>query len=501
MAQEQEHLRGEAKQPDDESEAQVIDVRTVIKMFKELQVKVSESATKEDSQKDKELQVYKRKTQVLSGIVQRMSTMYEDLERKTDQLELRSMRRAIVITGLQTDDSVLKCMNQVYGFMEQHLQLDINIIDCFKLGNGKERPVVITVESIKHRAEVFYAMEQYKKQLQETDEEQTVFINDYLPAEIKERRRKERDIFKRNEKEVANKLPMTIGRGGLRIQGENFEQKIQAPDPTDVLNYTEEQLDQVYKMELKPGEKVVHQGTTMISYVVPVNSLQMIDRAYMKMRLTHPKAKSIICSFSVPGMPRYLHEDFCDDKEIDGGRFLMSLMKRSKISNAVVFVARYYKLHEKIGSKRFELMENAVVSAFERNPFNRFTNANQSIVRFEKRSTGAGNNSLNGLRNQSSSNVCRYGVRGHGRGEMRGHMKRYDRGQGGRGQPVDRHKRRRQESPNSGKSFVFDAADPPKFSFTTPQIIHTGWNLQDRKDDESSLGASWPSLQHGAANG
>ena len=217
---------------------QVMDVRTVIKLFKDLQIQIKTNSDKESGDLVKEVQQYKRKTEVMEGVIQRLGTLYVDLEKKTEQIELRSMRRAMVIIGLETEDRINKCIEQVKNFIIEELKLsEINVVYCFKLGVGKDKPVVFTVESIIQRASVYQAMETYRKQ-----KEEAIFVNDYLPPEIKERRRREREIYKINDKDQANKVPMSISRAGLNVNGERYQPMISAPDPTDVLKLTEKQL-------------------------------------------------------------------------------------------------------------------------------------------------------------------------------------------------------------------------------------------------------------------
>ena len=48
------------------------------------------------------------------------------------------------------------------------------------------------------------------------------FHQELLPAAIKEQRRHEREIYRENEGNQATKEDMTIGRGGLQIQGQNI---------------------------------------------------------------------------------------------------------------------------------------------------------------------------------------------------------------------------------------------------------------------------------------
>ena len=371
-------------------------------------------------------------------------------------------------------------------FLTQQLLIEVDIIDCFKLGTGKSKPIVITVGSIAQRALIFQAMDSLRKQLKDEDKELSIFINDYLPPEIKERRRRERRIYWDNEKDGVNKIPMQIGKSGLEVQGQKYEPMIKEPEPTDVLNYSEEQLDEVYKMDLKAGQKFEDQGSSFIAYVLPANSHIMITKAYLKLRLIHPKAKHILLGYTIPGMPRYSHEEFCDDKEIGGGQFVLNIIKKHKFASVAIFVVRYQR-GGKIGSLRYELMEKAVVSVIKLHPYNKFTNDKLELIEEHNQTQFEhGRRGGNSLRR----------ARGFKPQQARGstlHRRTLRASHGN----SDRYKRRRQESPTRPNQVSMGDFEE-HFQFTPPVPVATEWGGEGRKDEQWSLGSSWPTLQQSA---
>ena len=496
MAQEQEHLKEPLERQNVvENDPHFIDIRTVMKMFNKLQVQLSTKATEnEGNETTRELRQYKRKTEILTGVVNQLGNMYTELEKKTEQLDLRTMHRSMVITGLSTDNKIAKCLEAVYSFIEDELLVqDIDIIDCFKLGIGCEKPIVFTVGSITQRAVIYQAMEAYRKYIQEVDKDAipTVFINDYLPPEIKEKRRREREIYRGNEKDVTNKVPMEIGKTGLNVQGQKYTPVITVPDPTEVLNLTEKEIDKIYEMELKQGNKVQFQGSEFLAYVVPANTHITIQQAYMRLKLTHPRAKHISLAYTIPGMPRFRFEEYCDDKEIGAGKYIMNMIKRSQISNTAIFVIRY-QFGNKIGPARFDNIERAVVNAFEMNAFNKFVNANQSIKskqEMNNQPTYAGRGGMEqkgaSIRGQNKRRIRggRTNPRGIGRGQIDQELI----------QQADRHKRRRKESP-TGNVSPHNTDTDTIFRFNAPQPV-IGWKTKANGIEDWSLGSSWPTLQ------
>ena len=80
----------------------------------------------------------------------------------------------------------------------------------------------------------------------------------------------------------------------------------------------------------------------------------------------------------IPGMPRFRHEEFCDDKEIGGGRMILNMIKRSQLSNIAIFVVRLHK-SVNVGLKRFEMIQDAVLNVMSQQPYNKFTNSKQNM--------------------------------------------------------------------------------------------------------------------------
>ena len=69
---------------------------------------------------------------------------------------------------------------------------------------------------------------------------------------------------------------------------------ITPPDPTKVLNYTDEHLDKIYDIKFAEGKDINKDGTVFAAYHLAVNSHLAVDNAYMKLRLQYPKAKYIL---------------------------------------------------------------------------------------------------------------------------------------------------------------------------------------------------------------
>ena len=165
-------------------------------------------------------------------------------------------------------------------------------------------------------------------------------------------------------------------------------------------------------------------------------------------------------------MPRYTHEEFCDDGEVGGGRILMNVIKRSHLTNIALFVVRKSK-SVNIGASRFGLIKESLKSVMSARPYNVYINARQALNEDPTKYVPPPNRGVNTTRNMRGG---RSGRRSNQRGRQ------YNRTMNIRGNYLDSDKRKRQESP---ESVPFD------FRFQNPQIVAT---TMDRED----LGLSWP---------
>ena len=470
--------------------SQTMDVSIVLQMFRELkdelqslkQENVNKNKTAKDLYKGqsvvaqeliklkKEVSDCKRENKILAGIVQTLGNLHIETEKRIDRMEQNSMKLSVIISGLQTSNKIKDYVREVKGFIINDLAADVDITDCFKLGIGNYKPVIITVSSMSQKLNIFQKLNEYKK----ANEDIEVYISDFLPAEVKERKRRERELYRENESEEANKLEMAYGKGGLMIQGEMYKAKVNAPLPTKILKYEPQKVEEILKMKIPCGETFEMLGSTFLAHVWEANNFEQINDAYMNLRMKYPQAKHITCAYRIAGMPRCYHEDYCDDKESGGGNYLLKLMKTNSISSTAVFVVRHHK-GPKLGNARFELMYKAVESAVKEHPYNKYVNANQSIEplqqQFDKgtRIRGRAGTKYQG-RNYPSN------IRGTSRtwtNSARGTNKR--------------------RKHNSGENFSFDQGQfsQPSFVFSAPM----------RAGDEESLGSSWPSLQQAALRG
>ena len=106
-------------------------------------------------------------------------------------------------------------------------------------------------------------------------------------------------------------------------------------------------------------------SSTFVGYTMKTISLKQIQDAYMKLKLIHPDARHIICSYVIAGNKPHECESYCDDNEINAGRMLLRWMKDNEVSNRVIFVVRHYG-GLKMGLDRYDCIRQAAELALKK---------------------------------------------------------------------------------------------------------------------------------------
>ena len=241
-------------------------------------------------------------------------------------------------------------------FFEQALHLEVRVDDYFFIGRANPRAVVVEFETLEDKRSVMKAKTQLKNL--NTGGGKQVYINEYLPLAIQEKRKRERKIIADIEKELdPNDEEADSGvaytSSGLTIHGVPYRKKINPPTPRELLDLEPEELKEVLKTPTKRAEAVVKEGSRFIAYTAPVRNLQNIRQIYMKLKLVQPNARHIVCSYILKeGGPVHATHDFHDDGEPGSGRILLELMERNGFENCALFIVRKYGGF-KLGAERY----------------------------------------------------------------------------------------------------------------------------------------------------
>ena len=371
-----------------------LDIRTVMKMFREL--KQDSAAKPDDGWKEKidrfieqhpkdqqsrfekvydELKWAKKRERIMARTVQRMQDITMELATKIDNLEINNAKRCIVISGLWIEGKKDSQIRQVEHFLYTDVGVDAQVEDTYPISqtNPPARVVVLLNQKDKHM------IMKKKKILKDMQFEHPVYINDYQPAALNERRKWEQEILSLNESlptDEQKTIKFTAGK--IVLDGEVQDQPVIPPGPEDILDLSEEELDHILRIKVLSGPKIEQDSSEFKAYTIAVSSHQEVQEAYSKVRWVHAAARHIVCAYYLPEESIFEQKGYCDDGEIGAGRKVMDLLVQNHIGSRAIFIVRYYG-GTKLGTDRFQCYIQAAKGAIQQHPYNLVLKIEQSL--------------------------------------------------------------------------------------------------------------------------
>ena len=299
-----------------------------------------------------------QKAKLMADLMAYNQQISDDMAKRLDALEMSNIRRTAILTGLSFSGKKEILIQQLLDLFNDVLHINTSIEDAYLLGNYSLAPVVITFTTSEHKKSIFQNKSSLNTIKGESDRK--VYLNDYLPTAVNEKRRRERDIIKQvKDDNPGVKITVERSKGMLKVQGQPYRKIISPPKPSDLLDLKIDEVDRILKIPTTKGETVSKQGNSFIAYGVDVITPQAVRDVYTKVRLLHPKARHIICAWNLPQVgPQF--QDYCDDQEFGSGRWLLDEMKQSNIKNMAIYVVRY--CGEKLAQERNKMYTAAVQS-------------------------------------------------------------------------------------------------------------------------------------------
>ena len=334
-----------------------------------------EGDRKEMVKMKEDLKHFKFRNRALTNIVDNMAQEITELRHRLENVELNGCRNAVTLTGLylnsnKKNDQIL----EIESFMDENVGVHVNVEDFYRVGVQEPKMTVIYFQTSQQKRDVLH-FKSYLKGLKNRDGK-PLFINEYVPAAIQERRKRDRDIFDINNS-LETPVEVKYHKGWLTIRGEGYEQKIKPPTPREIVNIDSRDLKRILEMKIAHGGTVTQDGSVFDSYTACVDNYQDIRDLYLKVKLMNPQARHIVCAYWIKGDPFY-SQDYCDDDEPSAGRTVLNSMISWKMENRVIFIARKFG-GIKMGSSRFECYKQSAMIACKALPWNDKLNIMQNI--------------------------------------------------------------------------------------------------------------------------
>ena len=372
-------LRGQVETPRQEVQDKI---KTQIE--KDLNVTLQEYERKVDSLQTK-LTCAVRRCKLTEDILQYKSAVIEDLAKRIDSLEMSNSRRMAILTGLQLSSKKSVCIKQLEDLFYEELEVYTRIEDAYTIGEKAPKPTVITFQTMDDKNNIFQ-QKHLLKEVRSTDGAK-VFLNHYLPAQENEKRKRERKIHKINNASVGDsKQELSYAKGGLKIGTETYRKKVTPPDPTDLLEYTVPQLDEILKKPSTKGPPIKKSDNRLVAYGLDTNNIEEVRETYFKIRLLHAKARHIICAYNLQSLPadQFQLIDSYDDGEAGAGAYLLENMVNSKIEAKAIYVVRYPG-KQKLEGGRLQAYLEAAKAMLALKPRNNVTKEDQRFLDYSQK--------------------------------------------------------------------------------------------------------------------
>ena len=356
---------------------QLMAVSSVIQMFQQIQVQVQQLKDRQRRDLDKKFDGYKKsideqitknldfnkdnqecallkadfhywkhKSEVLTDVVDRLNTEVRDLTQRIENVELSNNKKSVIISGLTVLKEKSENWELLNYFFKEILPLPVVIEDYFTLGSN----FVVSFRTMEEKRMVMKNKNllRHIRGLNNTK----IFINEYLPPAIQEKRRREKEITSQLE-EQGKIDQVTYTRSGLTIAGVPYRKKVVPPTPKELVNIEVEELQRILKLKIKKDSEISQDKSTFSAYIGQVETHQQIRDFYKKMKMIQPGARHIVCAYNIDHQEEFYAQDYHDDNEPGAGRVLLSVLMQNNMKNHVIFVARKYG-GIRMGAERFQ---------------------------------------------------------------------------------------------------------------------------------------------------
>ena len=440
------------KEKDGQPKPQIMDIRTVVQMLSELQKGIQEQintvANKKMSEEDEQhmsilmqrLTICEAKERMMTDTIAGMEDRIRELQNKLEVQDINASKRMVVLANFEGSSKKKILKRQLYAFFEKEMKINIVIEDLYRIGNSNPQDIVIVLLSANHKRDIFAHVKLIKNYTNSKGKK--YYFRDFLTQKQNETRKKTQEIININNADPANSEEVTTTMSGKVYVGQRqYVPQVTAPDATKVLRMPMLKLNMLLAIDVKQAKPIKVSDNIFTGYSLCVNDYQTIQDAYMKIRLNHAEARHIVCAWSIPGLPQYEANDYCDDDDHGAGKPVLELMEQNQITNRAIFIVR--NVGSKLNADRVPAYIETAKHVIATFPENTMTKQKQYITIDNTRSApqtyaGAVKSPPNiGGRGGSSRGGARGGRR------QSGHL-RY-RGRGSRGGYAEQKQKRKRE--------------------------------------------------------
>ena len=300
-----------------------------------------------------------KRVQIQDGLIARLNSKISQQESQLTDLRARSMRDNMVFSGItedkneKWDDTKTKLQNFLVN------ELKIQDVDAVQIDRAhrsgvkhddKPRPIIAKLANSSSKDKIFQNVKNLKGKPQYSIQEQ-------LPAEVMERRKRLWSKFKLAKSNPQNKVSWSLDK--LIINGVSFS----AEDDKHEIP-TEEAIK--HKIYIAHTAHNVVEGSTFIGHAAEIKDKSDVGVVMAELMQDPMVAGSThnIYAYRCDDITKDtgMVEKFSDDGEHGAGHKLLKLLQEERRTNVIVVVTRMYG-NKHLGPKRFECIKTQAKEA------------------------------------------------------------------------------------------------------------------------------------------
>ena len=180
------------------------------------------------------------KMHLLGELLCQRHQVTSDLGKRLDSIELCNARRSIVLTGITLNQKKQARTDEIQQFFKDVFDISPVIEDSYLIGKRTPRPAVITLDTYRDKS-IIMNNKSILKQYQ-GEKGRSIFINDYVPQNLSEKKKRERDIIRTAK---AENVSAEYTNQGLKVGEELYKKMVEAPNPCDIMDLDLEDIDRI----------------------------------------------------------------------------------------------------------------------------------------------------------------------------------------------------------------------------------------------------------------
>ena len=188
----------------------------------------------------------------------------------------------MIIYGIEDNDKDEDCVKRAQGFFRHQMGIKqaIPLKKAHRPGKGKNRPMKVILSNTNDKSAIYNNVRNLQDKCNSNNKKYR--IEDELPPPIRAAKKKACDLAWHNNKSVADQLVMSVKKGKLLLNNDEYEHQIIKPKPQLLLKLTPDEVQAIETIgeSVAEGTPVEHKTSSFTGYVADVDTYDDVNKAY-----------------------------------------------------------------------------------------------------------------------------------------------------------------------------------------------------------------------------